>query len=116
MSEKLIKLIKMNQASAEPKVKREAAVSWLNILDELANKPIEEEVLEQKEEAPESPDPRMNHRSKLVRGLSKDLSAQDLELERKRLREAYMGLRAESVLHEKKFGREPKKINYNEFC
>ena len=43
MSDKLIKLIKMNQASAEPKVKREAAVSWLNILDELANKPIEEE-------------------------------------------------------------------------
>lgn len=103
MSEKLIKLIKMNQPSAEPNVKQEAAVSWLNILDELANKPIKEEVQEQNEEAPESPDPRMKHRSKLVRSLSKDLSAEDLELERKRLRETYMGLRAESVLHEKKF-------------
>ena len=105
----------MNQVNTEPKVKREGGVSWLNLLDELANKPVVEEAQEA-EQAPDSPDPRMNHRSKLVRGLSKDLSANDLEEERKRLRENYMGFRAESVLHEKKFGSEPKKINYNEYC
>merc|ERR1719473_289399 len=105
----------MKQAKAEPKLKREGNVSWLNLLDELANKPAEEEK-EPEESAPDSRDPRMNHRSKIVQGLPQDLSEADLEAERQRLRESYLYRRAATVCYEKQYGCEPPQLNYNEFC
>ena len=57
-----------------------------------------------KEVPPESPDPRRNHRSKVVKGLPKEAPEDELEAERRRLRENYMVRRAQDYLSEKKYG------------
>ena len=44
--------------------------SFYDILEQMANAPAKEE---QQDEAPMSPDPRFNHRSKLVTGISSDV-------------------------------------------
>ena len=67
-------------------------------------------------EAPESPDPRCHHRSKLVKGIPQEVRESTTELveEQRRLREYYKGMRAESSLFESKFG-EIRKPDYNEW-
>ena len=67
-------------------------------------------------EAPESPDPRSHHRSKLIRGIPQEVkeSTEDLVQEHKRLRDYYKGMRAESSLHERKYG-EIRRPDYNDW-
>ena len=68
-----------------------------------------------KERAPDSPDPRMNHRSEVVKGLPKQASEDELEAERSRLLENYMMRRAQACLEEKKYGKQLSQIEYNDF-
>merc|ERR1739844_633546 len=88
--------------------------SFYDILERMANEPPKEE---SHDEAPLSPDPRFNHRSKLVTGICNNVkqSEEELEAERQRLRKNYLNNRAETVLFEQKYG-EQTPINYNEFC
>ena len=80
-----------------------------------ANAPLEED--SPLEFAPNSPDPRFNHSSKLIVGIPAEVkkSEEELEKERARLRKQYLNNRAETVLFETKYGEIPQ-INYNEFC
>ena len=91
--------------------------SFQDMLEQIANQPIIEEEPVKDDEAPQSPDPRCHHRSKLITGISKDIkeNEEELEKERQRLRKLYLNNRAETVLYESKYG-EIIPINYNEFC
>ena len=114
MSEKFIKLVQTELTSNTGKKAPERHSSWLNVLEVMVNTPPVVEL--PKEVAPESPDPRRNHRSKVVKGLPKEAPEDELEAERRRLRENYMVRRAQDYLSEKKYGSQPSQINYNEFC
>merc|ERR1719387_3343020 len=80
--------------------------SWMDVLAEMADKPIQEAQPTEEDSAPMSPDPRCNHRSKLVTGLPQQLkdSQTELEKERERLRSNYLHRRAETTLFEQKYG------------
>merc|ERR1712110_169243 len=111
MSDKLIKLIQSQEKKKTHK--REDSKNWIDLLDQLANKPVEEENQGDMEEAPLSPDPRFNHNSKLVTGICKMQTEDEIEKERERLRKQFMVNRAETVLLKEKHGVELTPVNYN---
>merc|ERR1712228_1001918 len=114
MSDKLIQIIQNRKT--QPTLQRDSNSSWLNLLEEMANQPAQQEE-SMNDFAPMSPDPRFNHKSKIVPGLPMEIkqSEEELEQERARLRKQYLGNRAETVLFESKHG-EITPINYNEYC
>ena len=114
----IINLIKVETNSAvlqRPQTnsfkEREAAIQARS---EMVSRMSDFEIADQ---APESPDPRCHHRSKLIIGNENEVKQSEEEREKEfaRLRKQYLHNRAATVLHEQKFG-ESHSINYNEFC
>ena len=75
MSDKLIKLVQTELTSKPGKKAPERTQSWLNVLEVMVNTPPVVEA--PKETAPDSPDPRRNHRSKVVKGLPTEMTEEE---------------------------------------